>query len=499
MTMTLSPSPSLPALGRRGLEGYASYLVAALAPEAGHRPMAFPLAKVYGDLGLQVVEARLSSAAEIMASCLLTEGPVQVFGPAGPEARHFPAGTVLIDPRVRAYGLGAWRNSLAHELVHWIKDRPRLFGDGTRPTPPLCRVLDQGRRAGPPPSVLGRLEWEAHRLAPRVLMPWKPFGQALREALPGAKSCQGLLDDLAGLFQVSRASAALRIGELGYQPVLAHFADSGHFYPPSSPPRSYVPVSRPEAEALLARDPALRDRVRQGDVVFVFDGYFVKKDPAFLCRDGAGKLRVKSVAPDFLARCALNIRELPGRPYGWEDPATAWLMQRTQDHIDKRLLIYHPDFQADDFLDPEEAYEAVQRALSSLDEEEEKACLRIITDPDLTLCQTLARLMALQGWKYPRQFEEETRLHKNYFGRIQRDAYNNMGKDKLMALCVGLKLNLYLTVHLFRKAGYVLHRYQDPDRTYLKILEHAPGLPFDDFNGILRQSHLQELGTVNRF
>lgn len=489
------PPPQVLALGRRGLEAYATFFVDKYAPEALEEPMAFPVEALLERMGLEVVEAVLSPNTEIMATCLMGQRPIGVYGPRGMREVVFPPGTVLVDPRVRAYGPGAWRNTLVHEAIHWEKDRPLLDALAPGRAPSLCRALDDGSLTWEGASLLGRMEWQAHRLAPRVLMPLAPFRRAVLAQAGRASSSASLLEALGHLFQASKSSVALRIREAGMAKILDPFPDRDAFMPPEKAVEPFTPISPREAEDLVNRQPALRARLEKEDYVYVVDGYFVKNDPAYLCRDGLKNLRVRSIAPAYLEGCALNICRVSGRAYGYPPfPALA----RTWDQVDKRLLVYHPDFQGDQNLEPEEAYAAAHRELAAYDEEGEKTDLHIITDPHLSLCQSLAGLMDRRGWKYPRQFEEETRLHKNYFGKILRNDYNQMGKENLMSLCIGLGLNLYLTFQVFHKAGMTLKRYEDPDRTYIKILEHAPGLPLDDFNGILRQSHLTELGSSLR-
>ena len=45
---------------------------------------------------------------------------------------------------------------------------------------------------------------------------------------------------------------------------------------------------------------------------------------------------------------------------------------------------------------------------------------------------------------------------------------------------------------------YRKHRYQDPDKTYIRILERFPGVTLNDFNGMLKAAKLPELGTKEK-
>lgn len=105
-------------------------------------------------------------------------------------------------------------------------------------------------------------------------------------------------------------------------------------------------------------------------------------------------------------------------------------------------------------------------------------------------------LMENRKWKYPEIFNEKTLLHKNYHGKIKNDKYNNMGTDVLMAICVGLRLNLRIIEKIFEKSGNKLNYYKDLDRTYIHILENMPGLSIQDFNSVLEQADIPQLGST---
>ncbi|UWF83994.1 MAG: hypothetical protein [Bacteriophage sp.] len=66
----------------------------------------------------------------------------------------------------------------------------------------------------------------------------------------------------------------------------------------------------------------------------------------------------------------------------------------------------------------------------------------------------------------------------------------------MMAICVGLRLNLRLVEKIFAKSDNKLNYYKDPDKTYIRILENMPGLSLQDFNGILKQVGIKELGST---
>ena len=65
-----------------------------------------------------------------------------------------------------------------------------------------------------------------------------------------------------------------------------------------------------------------------------------------------------------------------------------------------------------------------------------------------------------------------------------------------MTICVALRLKLRIVEQIFAKSNNKLNYYQDPDKTYIRILENMPGLSLQDFNSVLVQAGIKELGST---
>ena len=70
-----------------------------------------------------------------------------------------------------------------------------------------------------------------------------------------------------------------------------------------------------------------------------------------------------------------------------------------------------------------------------------------------------------------------------------------MSKNTLLAICIGLGLNLRITEKLFEKSQDKLNYYKDHDRIYVRIMETMPSLTIANFNSILKSYGVEELGT----
>lgn len=71
------------------------------------------------------------------------------------------------------------------------------------------------------------MEWQANNIAPRILMPKQTVGEAFQMVLDESKKNpyvsagpiqkgKWVIEQFAGLYQVSKQSAAIRLQELGY-------------------------------------------------------------------------------------------------------------------------------------------------------------------------------------------------------------------------------------------------------------------------------------------
>lgn len=206
-------------LGKNRLEDYAAKYLSTHCKEALETPMPLPVDEILEKANLTVREASLSRNLDIFGCCLLLDGEVEIYdherGIFKPTS--FPAGTVLIDPASGAlHGEGARRNTLIHEALHWEKDKTyfeilavKNAVASERLYPIMCCQSEtfyeppEGKRTKE--NEVKWLEWQAHRLAPRVLMPLDMFKKKALELIEsyenpqndGVSSCDTLIDELS--------------------------------------------------------------------------------------------------------------------------------------------------------------------------------------------------------------------------------------------------------------------------------------------------------------
>lgn len=503
-------------LGKNRLDDYATKFLTKYCKQALVDPMPLPVDDILKEMGLTVQEVSLSKDLDIFGCCLMLDTSVEVYDLETGQHRStdFKAKTVLVDPlSVSTYGEGFKRNTLIHEALHWEKDK-RYFeileiknrDASEKLYPILCRQSEtfytppEGKKTKE--NEVRWLEWQAHRLAPRVLMPKNSFKNKAIELIEQYSSlgdntilsCDTLINDLSEFFITSRSSVKYRLIEVGLEKIISEFDDYDIVYEEINNKNDFVKLTPVEAINIIDSDSVLQKWIKERHFVFA-DGYFVLANSQYV-KQKDGTLHLTPKAKKNLSKCIINIRQFNYVTY--VDTSKDFLgfsMLARVEGVDRRLLAFHPKYQSSISIEPEEAYEAFNKHLDSYNEEEEIELMKMLGDPTKSLCDCLWFLMENREWDCPEKFNEETELHKNYYGRIKNDKSNTMTTNVLMAICVGMKLSLRLTEKLFDKSANKLNYYDDPDKTYIHIMETMPSLPLSDFNYILTQRNIKELGT----
>lgn len=506
-------------LGKKRLDDYATKYLTKHCKEALTKPMPLPVDAILQNVNLTVREVRLSKNMDIFGCCLLLDGYVDIYDAEAGVTRStfYPAGTVLIDPHSEAvFGEGAKRNTLIHEALHWEKDKTyfeilalKNANVAEELSPIMCRQSEtffeppEGKKTKA--NEVKWLEWQAHRLAPRVLMPHDSFRKKALELIGNIDShetdkvttCDALIESLSEFFIVSRISVKYRLIEVGLLETISGYEDYDSVFAEINSKKDFVQLTSVEAFQLLSDNQSLQEWICNGRFIFA-DGYFVLADSKFVASKD-GQLHLTSKAKHNLAQCVINIREQNFKNYpNHNKDILGYAVLHKTTSIDKRMLVFHPKYQSNFDYEPDEVYEAFHESILKYDEDEEIELIKKLGDPTTTLCNCLWFLMENRKWKYPQKFSEETLLHSNYHGKIKNNKYNNIGTDNLMAICVGLRLSLRITEKIFEKSDNKLNYYQDPDKTYIHILEYMPGLSIQDFNSILEKANLKQLGSENK-
>ncbi|MGX7091982.1 ImmA/IrrE family metallo-endopeptidase [Hutsoniella sourekii] len=497
-------------IGKNRLDDYATKILNKYCPAALSAPMALPVNKIIERMGLNLEHHNLSENHDVLGCCTLLEGNVPIYQSKTKryEEKYFDQGTIIIESSLsKPENIGRYRNTLIHELIHWEKDKkyfeilrlrhPELMED----LYPLMQRqskfhFEPAQNKQTDDNQIMWLEWQAHRIAPRILMPKNTFKSKAEEILKKEKSCDDLIQKLSDFFVVSRSSTKYRLLEVGLESKMGHFDDYEDVFAPINNRTDYVKISLSEAYSLLESNESLSDWINTGRYMFV-DGYFVIANTQYV-QFKNGRFTITKKALKNIKQCALNISEINTTEYKNLSNDFYGISFLYRCHgVSNQILIYHPEFQVD-LKDEDKAYGSAADMLNSLyNQKDEIELVRMIDDPEITICDCLLYLFEKRSWDNKDIFNDETELDTNYFYKIRKNNMNNISEKNLIAICVGLKLTLHITEKLLEKSGVVVKniRYQSPFNTYFNIMERFPGLPLSDFNSLLEELEVEPLGT----
>lgn len=498
-------------IGKNRLDDYATKFLTKYCKEALIEPMPLPILKIINQMKLDVQEVTLSSNMDIFGCCLLADGFVEIYDVNTKNyiSNFYKEGTILIDFCCsNIYGEGFKRNTLVHEIIHWEKDKAyfnilkiKEKSNSQNLKTIMCRQSEtyfqpsDGKKTKE--NELQWLEWQAHKLAPRVLMPINSFKKKTKQLISKCKSCDELINELSLFFITSRESVKYRLLEIGMKDVISEFSDFIDVYPEKSNNLYLIKLTPVEAFKLVNSDDYLKKWIESGNFVFV-EGYFVLVSQKFI-EIKNDEIKLTKKAKRNLSQCVINICEQRYINYTnlTKDYAGYSYLKKVEG-IDNRLLIFHPKYQANFKYEEDDVYKYFANHIIENNQDEEIKLQKMLGDPEETLCNCLSFLMINRGWECPEDFNDKTELHKNYYGKIKNNNSNNMGTQTLMAICIGLKLPLRITEKLFEKSNNKLNYYANPDKTYIHIMESMPGLSLMDFNSILEKLNIQKLETKSK-
>ncbi|WP_211224441.1 ImmA/IrrE family metallo-endopeptidase [Eremococcus coleocola] len=343
-------------IGKNRLDDYATKFLNKYCKEALIKPMPIPVEDILNKMSLVIKEERLSSNLDIFGCCLLVDGEIKVYNPETNEymEKFFEQGTIVLDSlAAEVYGEGSKRNTLIHESLHWEKDKTffeilRIKNKKlTEKVYPI--MLRQSERFYEPPkgnqtkeNEVMWLEWQAHKLAPRILMPYSTFKEKAQELINREDiTCDEIIQELSDFFKVSKESTKYRLFEVGLEKELSKISDFDRIFEDQLSKNEFVKISYIDAFQMIEKNEVLSNWIDEGKFVFV-DGYFVIANQEYIeFKDG--KLSLSAKAKRNLKRCVINIRVKRYIEHGISRKKVAFLLK--DDGIDKRFYLFKPEDQ----------------------------------------------------------------------------------------------------------------------------------------------------------
>lgn len=271
-------------------DAWAEVFLKAFFPEALWTPRRVPIFTIMTEkLGLNVVFTnRILRTNDIKGLIAFADTEFPIFDEKSGEHIIYtiPEKTVLID--ISSGNTGRIRNNLTHEAVHYVFHRQffiGLKGKGAED------IKQRKHHQISETSDIDFLEIQARAIAPRILMPKKPFFDKTKEIIDRDEYIteRGLCLTLAGFFGTSFQSTNIRLKELGFN---VREIDYFEFASDTTNRKAgyFQPITTESIEASDALNLFLKDREFN---TMISSGRFVYQDRRF--RSTVGDETIKFV------------------------------------------------------------------------------------------------------------------------------------------------------------------------------------------------------------
>lgn len=219
----------IPVLSSNDLEEEATIFLQKYYPEALATTLPVPIKKIATDrLGLTIITENLSEDFSAFGLICFNKCKVEIYKKASDEYTEIIAnqGTIIIDPDTfYERTIGCVNNTIAHECYHWFRHRAFYFAldllEKQNIQAHRCDTFDKDEKKNKSWNEVEWSEWQANRIAPRILMPkdsFKEMADIFYKNRNNNKTYQSdndwIAEQLSIHYCVSILSAKIRLDEL---------------------------------------------------------------------------------------------------------------------------------------------------------------------------------------------------------------------------------------------------------------------------------------------
>ena len=230
----------VPIISYKDLDTYASKFLLEYCPEALERPIKLDLTSIFKDKDVKIY---LSNLDEAYGKIFFAKDRTKIYDGNELINKEVEAGTIIIDyDKYFDRPIGAYRNTAIHEAVHWFFHRNyfelRLCLNNNL-TSYTCYKKDNCVYE----DDIYWMEWQAKKLAPRILMPKKPSIMKIEELEnkylndnsleSNIVKYETIIKEFADFFGVTIQSARIRFLELNrkYAEGVLNYIDNDYINP----------------------------------------------------------------------------------------------------------------------------------------------------------------------------------------------------------------------------------------------------------------------------
>lgn len=446
---------------KESLEKEAERFLMQYCREALEQPQAVPIRQIAEEkMGISLIaDKSLSDDLSVFGETVFVDSDVDVLADGEPEQLYCKAGTILLDPNVLMMrNMGSYNFTLAHEVYHWYAHRAymllRMANAGQESAVQQCYVYNNG--SSRTPAALAEIQ--ANAVAARILMPRRAVMKQYKELQKKyATAEEMIIADLAIFFEVSKQALRIRLEELG---IMVNTLPQ---------PEKLRRVDRLTLFDAFSTDKNLRRLLVSGTYRYI-DGYIVKNKPQYV-ENGM----LTEYAIEHLEECTLEFKSVRHR-----GTAADALLQRYEDY--DLIACSEGAVEEEDLKQKKLQFERflVEEANDDL------------APPEKTFCEMLAPY--LEQFRTGDDFEIKTGVHRVKLKQFRDGKLNNPEVRTVVAICVGLNLDITQTIEMLRSAGHILLNTRE-HWAYKFIMTCCEGMEIEERNAILIALGVRPLGS----
>ena len=487
----------IPVIRKDELDDVASAFLSKYCPEALAVPVPVPIARIAEeDLHLTLIHGKcITQDFSVFGEICFSGGMVDVYDM---DRKNFETvevrrGTIIID----AYtfwerNIGCVNNTIAHEVFHWYAHRLYAAIKKLLRKEPVIACRCPSEIVYPGDGELWtdeqRMEWQANKIAPRILMPCETFQMKVeelyrkygyRENAENTEILECVIDELALFYQVSKQSAKIRMIDTGYAEAATVYNYNQEAVP------CFSAISAYEAFYEYSDNAAFRDIIDSGWFIYA-DGYFVINDPQYIQQFQNGRITLTDYAWHHLSECTLQFSYRKVN-LGLHGEYHQDVFHRKSGNSYYKLPTFEPDRNISVVKHAEELRQ------KKAEFEAQYADHAAVTE---TFWQAAYSIMQKKKWNTS-IFCEKTGLNEMTYSRAKNNADSLPDFMTVISICAGLDLDIGVTSNLLGLAGHTFSSSRD-HQAYSFVINNYRGRSLADKNEFLDSINVTRLGSKQR-
>lgn len=452
-------------------------------------------------MNLDIVEDEsLSSDGSIDGVITFAAGIIEVYDWSTNQTVGHSVSTPTIFLDTCLYNEGRRNNTLAHECYHWYAHRKYFIYLMSH-----CKGAEYASRCNAKSTEINtddpfvidiaKMEWQAHNIAPKILMPKIAFKKKAEELFNKCKAKTPLqrqrvypivIPELARFFGTSEQSVSIRLEELQYNRALAYWEEKFENSITinkhtginiNAKKEKMVSISITDAFKLYLENKLFKEILDTGAFIYV-DGFFVLNQEKYVTVSADGKIKLTAFAQSNLATCTLSIsKKLIATSSSTE--AQGLLFRSNTIYAEKNIFNSNPQ-------------NAELNNKANEFEKQFSRTLSISTHANDVLWQHMQK----QHWNTG-IFQNKTLLDPINYSRVQKNTYN-FKMPAIIAMGIGLCLPLTEMNLILSLAGFTFNANDKQQQAYQFLFTSYFGKTIEECNELLEKLGLKTLGSKSR-